>query len=82
MTALRRLVTAPASIVAAIVLVTTAGCASHRYYDGYREDYHAWNGNERGYYNRWEVETRRGHRGYDRRGKDDQRDYWKWRHDH
>jgi hypothetical protein len=62
--------------------VLTTGCYGHRYYDGYRQDYHRWNGQERGYYGRWETEGRREHRDYDRRGDGDQRDYWRWRHDH
>lgn len=58
--------------------VLISGCAARVYdYDGH--DYHHWNGEERGYYVEWENETHRGHRDYERRDRDDQQQYWRWR---
>jgi hypothetical protein len=61
-----------------------AGCATHRYraYDPYFSDYHVWDRNEVVFYNRWEVETHRGHREFRERNREEQRDYWSWRHSH
>lgn len=58
-----------------------SGCSDHaRYYDAEYRDYHPWNHGEVAYYNRWEVETHREHRDFDRRSAEEQREYWKWRH--
>ncbi len=73
-----------ASLMLAPVMIT--GCASHvgvgyRVRDPYYRDYHAWNGPEVGYYNQWVIETRRPNREFRRLRRDEQRQYWKWRHD-
>lgn len=78
------------SLVLAAVLfapVVTVGCAGsvgvgYRVYDPYRADYHVWDSNEGVYYNQWAVETHRDpHRDYRKLKRDDQSEYWKWRHD-
>ena len=65
-----------------------AGCGpshvavGYRAYDpGYR-DYHTWDDHEGVYYNQWLGETHRSHRDYRRLRRNDQRAYWKWRHNH
>jgi hypothetical protein len=63
----------------------TAGCAVHagvgyRVHDPYYSDYHAWDQPEIGYYNQWVVETHRPHVEYRKLRREDQREYWKWRH--
>ena len=78
------------SILAATALtaaIGTIGCTGgvvvgYRAYDPYRSDYHVWDSNEGVFYNQWVVETRRPQRDYKRLRKEDQQDYWKWRHDH
>ena len=55
-----------------------SGCASHRTYD----PYYQWDGRDRAYYERWEIETHRVHRDYWRRDAGDQRAYWDWRKRH
>lgn len=66
--------------------VVTTGCAArvgvgYRVYDpGYR-DYHAWNDGEIVYYNRWATENHRDpHRDFRRLRREDQSEYWNWRH--
>lgn len=64
----------------------TAGCAVHagigyRVYDPYYSDYHTWDQPEIGYYNQWTVETHRPHVEYRKLRKQDQREYWTWRHE-
>lgn len=51
------------------------GCAPHR-------QVYAWTPGEETYYVQWEHETHRQHLDYDRRSKDEQNSYWKWRHHH
>jgi hypothetical protein len=60
----------------------TAGCAVHaRVYDPYYHDYHDWNG-ETVYYSQWETETHRNHVDFNKRPRDEQKQYWDWRHSH
>ena len=76
------------SILLAVALflpVVLSGCAvraSYRVYDPGYADYHAWDGNEVVYYQRWEVETHRDHREFKKRHADEQKEYWTWRHSH
>jgi hypothetical protein len=66
------------------------GCATHRgygergeegrYYDADHRDYHAWNGIEIQFYQRWEGEGHRDHRDFNQRNADEQKEYWNWRH--
>lgn len=61
------------------------GCAvrgSYRVYDPVYEDYHVWDRNEVGYYQRWEGETHCDHRDFQKRSVDEQKEYWTWRHTH
>lgn len=62
--------------------VFTTGCTVHAgYYDPYYHDYHPVNG-EVVYYNQWETETHREHQDLKKRNKNDQKEYWDWRHKH
>jgi len=66
--------------VASTVLAT--GCTVHaRYYDPYYHDYHPVAG-EVVYYNQWEHDTHREHKDLNKRNKDEQKQYWDWRHSH
>ncbi len=59
-----------------------AGCAVHaRVYDPYYNDYHVWD-NETVYYSQWEHDTHRDHKDFKERSKDEQKQYWQWRHSH
>jgi hypothetical protein len=62
----------------------TTGCANrpYRVYDPYYNDYHPWNRGETVYYNQWVVKTHRDHRDFRQLDKDQQKEYWTWRHDH
>lgn len=73
------------SVLALTLLTGLAGCTArvgYRAYDPGYSDYHTWGPGEAGYYNRWAVETRRPHRDYRRLRRDEQREYWQWRHAH
>jgi hypothetical protein len=75
-----------AGLTLAMGLLAT-GCAEHRYsrvYDPYYSDYHQWGPGEVAYYHRWYGETYhdRGYRDYRRLNRNEQRNYWNWRHDH
>lgn len=70
-------------ITALVSPVVVAGCAGHaeyRVYDPYYGDYHVWDNNEVVYYQRWEHDTHRDHRDFRKRSKDEQKEYWTWRH--
>jgi hypothetical protein len=64
------------------VPAVTTGCATHRYQDPYYNDYHRWDRGERVYYNQWVIETHRDNRDFRRLNKNEQRQYWEWRHNH
>ena len=71
-------------MLASIVLASgsaVAGCASNgMIYDTYRHDYHRWNRGEDLLYRQWEVGNHFDHRSFSRRGVQEQRSYWDWRH--
>ena len=56
------------------------GCATHRVYDPAYNDYHVWNDQEVVFYQRWEGETHREHKEFNKRPVDEQKVYWTWRH--
>ena len=62
------------------------GCSDHHYYrvyDPYYTDYHVWNNDEVVYYHRWADETHRDPgRDFRKLSKDEQKEYWTWRHNH
>lgn len=72
--------------------LTVTACVTHRgyardgtevrVYDVDHRDYHPWNDGEVVYYQRWEADTHREHRDFNRRDKGEQREYWTWRHAH
>jgi hypothetical protein len=75
------------SLLAVALASSVAGiaCEHHAYrvYDPYYTDYHVWNNDEVVYYNRWSVETHRDpHRDFRHINKDEQKEYWTWRHNH
>lgn len=60
-----------------------SGCSGHvRVYDAEYRDYHYWDHDEDVYYRRWEGDTHREHRDFDRRSDAERREYWQWRHHH
>jgi hypothetical protein len=72
-----------AAALSSAVLVT--GCAErrgYRVYDPDYNDYHTWNNHERTYYRQWEAETHRRDEDYQKRNRDEQNEYWNWRHHH
>jgi hypothetical protein len=69
-------------------VVAISGCAGarigvgYRVYDPYRSDYHVWDDGEGRYYNEWTVQTHREpNRDFRKLKREDQTEYWKWRHD-
>lgn len=60
-----------------------SGCASRvRVCDEYHGDYHYWNDREERAYRMWLAERRYEYREFSRLNKEEQRDYWNWRHNH
>lgn len=55
----------------------------HRYYDRDHKDWHEWNEGEQRAFRHWVVDER--HRTYhewNKANRAEQRDYWRWRHEH
>jgi len=53
-----------------------------RVYDSHHRDYHNWDDREDHAYRGYLVEHHRSYRAYDQQRARDQRNYWKWRHQH
>jgi hypothetical protein len=53
-----------------------------RVYDPYYHDYHRWDDHETVYYNQWVTENHRENRDFHKLNKDEQKQYWDWRHSH
>jgi protein-tyrosine phosphatase len=74
-------------LLGAALVCSLAGlaCEHHYYrvYDPYYTDYHVWNNDEVTYYHRWADETHRDpNRDFRKLPKDEQKEYWTWRHNH
>jgi hypothetical protein len=66
-----------------VPMATQMRAEDHRYYDRDHRDYHEWNEAEARAYRHWLTEER--HRAYHdwaHASAREQRDYWRWRHDH
>jgi hypothetical protein len=66
-------------------LTLSFGCTGtvtygYRAYDPYYRDYHVWGPDEVFYYNRWVDEGHRPHRDFRHLRREDQRQFWQWRH--
>jgi len=74
------------TILLGVALATpllTSGCAARvRYYDDYYADHHPWNDGEARAYRVWLGERHYEYREFNRLSRDQQRDYWRWRHEH
>lgn len=70
-----------------LLLVSAAlmtGCATHVGYRSYNPAYYdrqAWGPGESAYYDRWIIETHRHPSDYRRLRREEQREYWRWRHE-
>ncbi len=54
-----------------------------RYYDRDHKDYHVWNDREDGAYRRWAEEKHyQTDRAFSKLKRNEQSEYWKWRHEH
>jgi len=62
--------------------VVVQAADAHRYYDADHKDYHEWNGDEDHAWRHWLEEQHRGYHEWTRANRREQREYWKWRHEH
>jgi hypothetical protein len=69
-----------AALSAAVLMGGCSANVGYRSYDPYYNDYHVWGNDEVVYYNHWEHDTHRDHRDFRKRNKDEQKEYWNWRH--
>ena len=76
---------APSLIVGAILAAsasTMSGCMRRNYYDPVYADNHRWDSREEAAYRRWEAERQLQHVEFQVRRDEEQREFWRWRHDH
>jgi hypothetical protein len=67
---------------ASLMTPATMMAADKRYYDRNGKDYHTWNGQEDRAYRMYLTEHHSEYRVFQKTKASDQRDYFKWRHDH
>ncbi|MGC1617590.1 MAG: hypothetical protein WA765_03785 [Candidatus Acidiferrum sp.] len=67
---------------AAQEVVVKTGVDHHRYYDRYHHDYHQWDEREDHSYRVYLGERHRDYREFRLSSRQQQDDYWKWRHRH
>jgi hypothetical protein len=80
---MKRLLGTLALGAALVTPLLTSGCATRvRYYDDFYGDYHPWNDGEMRAYRAWCVERHYEYREFRELGREQQRDYWHWRHEH
>ena len=64
-----------------VITAAGAGCAGRvRVYDEYHSDWHRWDHNEDREYRRYLSERHEGYRNYSKLDRDEQKNYWDWRH--
>jgi hypothetical protein len=69
--------------VSLFIAVAGSGCAARlRIYDESHSDYHKWDRNEDVVYRSYWNGRNQPYRDYDKLNKDEQKEYWNWRHDH
>lgn len=63
---------------------TTTTTTTHRYYDPEYKKYHEWNEGEQRAWEHWQKEENHAANTHEfsKADKKEQRDYWRWRHDH
>jgi hypothetical protein len=67
---------------AALLVPTATNAADRRYYDRDRRDYHTWDNQEDRAYRVYLEEQHRTYLQFQRNKATQQREYFKWRHDH
>ena len=66
-----------------LMAIGSFGCAGRvRVYDNYHSDWHTWDHDEDGHYRRYWADRHESYRDYNKLNKDEQKNYWNWRHDH
>ena len=53
-----------------------------RVYDRAHRDYHSWNGDEDRFYRQYLDQQHHQYRAFSRMNRQQQLEYWRWRHDH
>ncbi len=72
-----------AAMCAPVVMHAREEHPNRRYYDSYKRDYHEWNEQEERAYRHWlQEERRRSYHPWARGRRNEQREYWRWRHEH
>jgi type III secretory pathway component EscR len=72
-----------AALCAPVVIHAQDEYHDKRYYDKEKKDYHEWNEREDHAYRHWLQEER--HREYhpwEKASREEQKEYWRWRHEH
>ena len=71
-----------AALGAAALVPAVALAQPGRIYDRSHRDYHQWNGDEDRLYRQYLADHHRRYRAFSRTTRQQQLEYWRWRHDH
>jgi hypothetical protein len=83
MSRINRMLSSTCLAASFLIAVAGSGCAGRvRVYDEYHSDYHHWDHNEDLAYHHYYDEHHESYRDYNKLNKDEQKNYWNWRHEH
>jgi hypothetical protein len=83
MSGMKRILMCTGLAASFLITIASSGCASRvRVYDEYHSDWHTWDHGEDVAYRRYWGERHEPYRDFNKLNKEEQRDYWNWRHDH
>jgi len=83
MSQIKRILSSTFLAASLLIAAANSGCAARvRVYDEYHSDYHTWDRNEDVVYRGYLTDRHQPYRDYKKLNKDEQKDYWNWRHDH
>ena len=83
MSRIHRLLSSAFLASALLLALANIGCAGRvRIYDEYHSDYHRWDHDQDRAYSQYWGERHESYRDYSKLNKDEQKDYWNWRHNH
>ena len=81
MSQIKRILSSTILAASLLIAVANTGCAGRvRIYDDYHSDWHTWDHNEDVVYRSYWTGRHEPYRDYNKLNKDEQKDYWNWRH--
>jgi hypothetical protein len=83
MSPIQRILSSAFLVTSLLIAAGGSGCSARvRIYDDYHSDWHTWDHHEDVAYRAYWTERHESYRDFNKLNKDEQKDYWNWRHNH